>query len=257
LGFGGAPGREDPVPASGSGPRREFGLRLFALDTKTPRVKPAQLAQFLVVGLAALGVYSFARTARDGEMRRVCTPLCGLSPDYAGRNRTVPDFQLPDLGGRTVRFSSLRGKVVILNFWTKTCGPCLQEMPSLAELGKVLKARPEIALVTISIDESADDIRGTLKSVLKTDDPPFVVLVDPESSVVHDLFGTRLFPETWFIDPSGVIRARVDGGRNWDGSVPLDFAESIRDPLACDIEFTHARPVGDLAGLCADVTPQQ
>ena len=222
-------------------------------------MKPAQIAQFVIVAVAALGVYSFARTARDAEMRRVCTPLCGLDPDYAARNRTVPDFELDSLSGGKFRFSSLRGRVVILNFWTKTCGPCLQEMPSLAELGKVVHGRPELALVTISTDEGADDVRGTLKSVLKTDNPPFLVLLDPEASVVHDLFGTKLFPETWFIDPRGVIRARVDGARNWDGSVPLDFAESLRDPLACEISFVRGRPSGELAGLCADVVapPQQ
>jgi thiol-disulfide isomerase/thioredoxin len=220
-------------------------------------VNAAQLAQFVVVGVAALGVYSFARTARDGEARRVCTPLCGLAPDYAARNRIAPDFELPSLTGGSFRLSSLRGKAVILNFWTKTCGPCLEEMPSLAELGKVVQGRSDVSLVTISTDESAEDVRGTLKSVLKTEDPPFVVLVDPDANIVRDKFGTRLYPETWFIDPSGVIRARVDGARNWDGSVPLDFAESLKDPLACGITFTHGRPGGELAGLCTDVAPPQ
>ena len=33
--------------------------------------------------------------------------------------------------------------------------------------------------------------------------------------VVGDSFGTKLYPETWFIDPKGVVRARVDGARSW------------------------------------------
>ena len=62
-------------------------------------MKSAQLAQLLVVAAAAFGVYSFARTARDGEARRVCTSLCALAPNYAGRNRLAPDFELPSLTG--------------------------------------------------------------------------------------------------------------------------------------------------------------
>jgi len=210
-----------------------------------------------MVAIAAFGVYSFARTARDGEMRRVCTPLCALGPNYAARNRSVPDFELESLEGGKVRFSSYRGKVVVLNFWTKNCRPCLEEMPSLAELGKVLAEHKDVALVTISTAEGADDVKGTLQSVLSTDKPPFTVLLDPEGSVVMEKFGTRLYPETWFVDTKGIIRARVDGARNWDSSTALDFAESLADPLACDVSFHRGRPTGELAFLCQDVAPMQ
>lgn len=218
-------------------------------------MKPAQLAQLVVVAIAAVGVYSFARTARDGEMRRVCTPLCAFAPNYAARNRVVPDFELASLKGEKVRFSSYRGKVVILNLWTKNCRPCLEEMPSLAELGKVLADRKDIALVTILTDESAEDIKGTLRSVLQTDDPPFVVLVDSTASVVRDKFGTTLYPETWFIDPNGIIRSRIDGARNWDTALPIEFAETLRDPIACGVSFSRGRPTGEHASICADVNP--
>lgn len=216
-------------------------------------MKPAQLAQLVVVAIAAFGVYSFARTARDGEARRVCTSLCALGPTYAGRNRLAPDFELPSLTGEKVRFSRYRGKVVILNFWTKTCRPCLEEMPSLAELGQVVKTHDDIVLVTISTDDGAEDVRGTLQSVLGTDKPPFEVLIDEDAKVVGDMFGTKLYPETWFIDPKGVIRARVDGARTWDGSIPVGFAESLKDPYACSIGFQRGRPMGENAGLCSEV----
>jgi len=215
------------------------------------------MAQLVMVAIAAFGVYSFARTARDGEMRRVCTPLCALAPNYADRNRSVPDFELESLDGGKVRFSSYRGKVVILNFWTKNCRPCLEEMPSLAELGKVLNERKDIALVTISTDESMDDVKGTLRSVLSTDKPPFTVLLDATGDVVTEKFGTRLYPETWFVDTQGIIRARIDGARNWDSAIALDFAKSLGDPLACDVTFHRGRSTGELAFLCQDVTPMQ
>jgi thiol-disulfide isomerase/thioredoxin len=212
-------------------------------------VKLAQAAQLGFVVVAALAVYGFVSTARDAEGRRACGSVCALKPNYAARNRRVPEFQLDALSGGKVRMSDYRGKVVILNFWTKTCQPCLEEMPSLAELGKLLRTRPDIALVTITTDDSVEDARGTLKSILGGD-PPFAVLVDPDGEVVSGKFGTKLYPETWFIDADGIIRARFDGARDWSQPVVLEMAESLAAPLACEIEFSKAKPLGPMAGLC-------
>jgi hypothetical protein len=41
-------------------------------------------------------------------------------------------------------------------------------------------------------------------------------------------FGTRLFPETWIIDPEGVIRLRIDGRRDWSHPVAIQVIESYR-----------------------------
>jgi thiol-disulfide isomerase/thioredoxin len=204
------------------------------------------------VVIAALAVYSFVATARDAERRRVCTTLCALRPNYAAQNRSMPEFELPALDGRKVRASDYRGKVVILNFWTKTCRPCLEEMPSLAELGKILAERRDVALVTITTDENAEDARGTLRSVLGGA-PPFEVLVDPGGEVVTGKFGTKLFPETWFIDKRGIIRARIDGARDWSGALPVDFAETLSGAASCPIRFTRGRAGGDSAAICDDI----
>jgi peroxiredoxin len=211
----------------------------------------ALLPQLLFIAAAASLVYSFVAAAKDGETRRTCAPLCSLGPDYAGLNRTIPDFELPDLDGKPVKISDFRGRVVILNLWTKTCRPCLEEMPSLADLAKVLERHPEIQLLTITTDESAEDARDTLRSVLGAN-VRLATLVDSQSKVVRELLGTRLFPETWFIDPNGVIRARIDGPRDWRALTPLtlDFAKSIQGPLACEVEFDRRVPQGN---ACQDI----
>ena len=214
----------------------------------------ARLVELTVIACAAAGVYGFVGTARDAETRRSCTSLCALSPAYAARNRLAPDFELPSINGGKVRLSSLRGKVVIVNFWTKTCRPCLEEMPSIADLSKALRAHPNVVLLTVTTDESAADARETMKSVLGGGDPPFEVLVDAESEVVRDKYGTKLFPETWFIDPQGVIRARFDGGRSWASPLTVDLAESLRNPISCEVTFEAGKPRGPMAGLCGDFT---
>ncbi len=210
---------------------------------------------FVIVALAL--VYAFGLTVRDAELRRVCTPSCAMHPTYRADNRLAPDFDIPDINGGRLRLSDYRGKVVILNFWTKSCAPCLQEMPDLSRLAAMLKdeGHDDIVFLTVSQDESPEDIRNTLQSVLGGQ-ANFPVGVDPEGAVIADRYGTKLFPETWFIDPDGVIRARIDGARsNWGTPLVVDFARSFTEPLLCPIRFADGVPQGDDAGLCKDVTP--
>lgn len=201
--------------------------------------------QLAFVALAAVGVYSFVASAKEGETRRLCTPVCALSPDYAGRNRVAPDFELTTIEGQKVRLSDYRGKVVVMNFWSKTCKPCIDEMPSLNDLGSVLRDHEDIVLLTINTDETAQDALATLQAVLQTK-PNFQTLSDPGGEVVTGKFGSKLYPETWFIDPSGTIRARIDGPRDWLQFAPLtiDFARTLMSPLACEVEFDRRQPRG-------------
>ncbi len=178
-----------------------------------------------------------------------------MHPDYAARNRLAPDFELPKLGGGTAKLSSYRGKVVVLNFWTKTCRPCLEEMPAIAALGKALAPHSDMALLTISTDDDLQDARETLKSVLGGAEPPFVVMIDPDSKVVAEKFGTKLYPETWLIDRNGVIRARIDGGREWNAALTLDLARSFDDPIQCGVQYHDRQAQGPFAGICGDLTP--
>jgi peroxiredoxin len=215
----------------------------------TWRVKFAAPLQYGFVVVAAVAVYGFVRTGIDAEQRRLCSPLCALRPSYAAHNRLAPDFELPSLAGPRVRLADFRGRVVILNFWSKHCRPCLEELPSLAELGRSLQGRDDMVLVTISTDQSREDVAATLHGVLGTE-PPFEVLIDVEAQVVTGKFGTRLFPETWFIDPDGIIRARFDGVRNWSEALTVDLAESMLGPSSCQLEFAGGRQVAGPRGLC-------
>lgn len=215
-------------------------------------MKNAHLAQLAFAVVAAVGVYSFLTSARDGERRRLCTPACSLRPNYANTNRTAPDFELPTLDGSTKKLSDYRGKVVILNFWTKTCRPCLEEMPSLADFATVVQANPDMVLLTVTTDETAADARDTLLSVLERE-APFTTFVDAENKFVSERYGTKLYPETWFIDKEGVIRARFDGARDWMNPLHLELAESLAGPVQCDIEFEKQTPSGPHAGICNEV----
>jgi thiol-disulfide isomerase/thioredoxin len=210
-------------------------------------------AQLGFVVVAALFAYGFVSVSKEGETRRVCSAPCFLHPDYMAADRRAPPFTLKDLHGATVSLESFRGKVVVLNFWTKTCGPCLEEMPEIAELAKIVRDRSDVAVVTVSVDDGPDDVKPTLQTVLRGE-PPFAVLFDPESSVVRGKFGTRLFPETWFIDKDGIIRARFDGAREWTNPLVVNFIDELRRGDYCAVKIDGTALGGRAAKLCSEMT---
>ncbi|AKT36278.1 TlpA family protein disulfide reductase [Chondromyces crocatus] len=214
-------------------------------------MKPAKILQLVFILGAAIVIFGFVRAAKIDHRRTSCTALCALKPTYAGQNRIAPDFELPDMNGRKVRLSSLRGKTVFLNFWTKTCAPCLEEMPALADLARVSRHRNDFVVLTVSTDEGPDAVRDALKVALGGE-PPFPVLFDPESAVVADRYGTKLFPETWIIDPEGIIRARFDGPRDWAGALAVDVGATVSRPGSCPVEFFKGAPRGQFATVCED-----
>jgi len=77
--------------------------------------------------------------------------------------------------------------------------------------------------VTISTDAGHDAVASALPAGTR-----MTVLFDPERAIVRGRYGTRLYPETWIIDKRGLIRARVDGARDWSGPLALELIESFR-----------------------------
>lgn len=220
---------------------------------ETPVHLGAAIAQIAFVVVAALFVYGFVAVGKEEETRRVCSTPCFLRPDYMAADRRAPAFSLKDLHGATVTLESLRGKVVVLNFWTKTCGPCLEEMPELAELTKIVRDRPDVVVLAVSIDDGPDDVKDTLQTVLRAE-PPFRVAFDPDSEIVGGKYGTRLFPETWFIDKRGVIRARFDGAREWSSPLVVNYIDELRAGDYCNAKIDGKTLSGMAAGICNEVT---
>lgn len=195
------------------------------------------IAAILTIVIGAPMVYVFSRAMADGQVRAREAPLRAIlgaeaydalaagertELHYMGNDRRAPDFTVRDRNGQPWRLSDHRGKVVILNFWSITCGPCVEEMPTLIELSKMLEGRDDVELVAISVDEGWQDVRHLFPA-----DSELEVLFDPDREVVRGKFGTRLYPETWFIDPEGIIRLRVDGPRDWSSPLVLDLIETF------------------------------
>src|SRR6185369_7256419 len=115
---------------------------------------------------------------------------------------------------------------------------------------RVLKTHKDVVVLTVSTDATKETATSALQTLLRDSNFPFPVLFDPDSTVVRDKYGTTLYPETWIIDPEGVIRARFDGARDWSNAMVLDLIESFERPMACGVEFESGRVSGPEAAIC-------
>ncbi|HMF99283.1 MAG TPA: TlpA disulfide reductase family protein [Vicinamibacterales bacterium] len=68
----------------------------------------------------------------------------------------APTFEARDLDGRSISNASLRGKVVLLNFWATWCPPCRAEIPDLVALQD--KYRDQLQIIGISEDEGGPEV---------------------------------------------------------------------------------------------------
>ena len=134
----------------------------------------------------------------------------------------APDFTLRDLDGQEIRLSSLRGKVVLLNFWATWCPPCREEVPSMVKLNRAMAGRP-FQMLAVSIDEGG---RESVAGYFKESGSTLPALLDTDRSVGR-LYGITGVPETFVIDGKGVILKKVIGPMDWSDPEVLRYLEGL------------------------------
>lgn len=67
----------------------------------------------------------------------------------------VYNFTLPDLSGNSVRMASLRGKVVVMDFWGTGCGPCIKLHPIFDKVVDYFSDNPNVIFLSVSLDEDS------------------------------------------------------------------------------------------------------
>ena len=131
------------------------------------------------------------------------------------RQRVSPrDFSLPlaSAPGETVRLSSLKGKVVFLNFWATWCPPCRVEMPSMEALYNKYKERG-LEILAVNCGESAEEVT----SFMRNNNFTFPTVLDSDNRM-SNIYGIQGIPTSFLIDREGYIVARLVGSIDWNTS---------------------------------------
>ena len=110
----------------------------------------------------------------------------------------APDVQLRYLDGGVQQLSDLRGTPVVLNFWSSTCAPCLQEMPALEQVSTETAGR--VTFVGVDVTDTAQAGSDMVKKTGVT----YRNARDPRSEV-FGVFGGVALPRTVLIDATGTV----------------------------------------------------
>ena len=75
----------------------------------------------------------------------------------------APDFTTRDLNGEPLSLAGLRGKYVLLNFWSTTCGPCIGEIPELQKTYERFKHDDRVVMISLALDSSERKVKAFVK----------------------------------------------------------------------------------------------
>ena len=139
----------------------------------------------------------------------------------AAAPQAAPDFSLPARDGSEVRLSSLKGQVVMINFWASWCGPCRQEMPLLEQLQA--KYEP-LGFTLLGVNVEPDSAAAT--AWLKAVPVSFPILFDTRNAVA-ERFGVQGMPSSVFVDREGRVRHVHRGYQPGDEAQYADVIRSL------------------------------
>jgi len=89
--------------------------------------------------------------------------------------KTIPDFILPDVNGKPLRLSTLRGRIVVIEFWAMFCGPCRAELPVIEKIHREYR-NSNLTILAINADNESP---AKVRSFLRKNNYTFPVLLDP------------------------------------------------------------------------------
>ncbi len=135
-------------------------------------------------------------------------------PDELTGDR-APTFRLVDLQGRQWALADLRGRPVLINFWSTWCGPCKLEHPMLLQAAQ---AYPDVQFLGViyNDEKKAVDVQmrrppyDQLMAALADSGVAYPNLEDPQGRVAID-YGVGGVPESFFIDRDGIVTYKQVG----------------------------------------------
>jgi len=120
---------------------------------------------------------------------------------------TVPEVELTTIQGEKLTLHSLRGKVVLINFWATDCAVCVKEMPQMSETYRKYQARGFDALFVAMPHDRPDHV----VHFARRNQLPFKVALDVQGDITRAFGPIRATPTTFIADRNGRIVKRIVG----------------------------------------------
>lgn len=149
-------------------------------------------------------------------------PASAKSADPPRKGSTAPRFDLPMETGM-LDSDSLRGQVVLVDFWASWCGPCQQSFPWLRDMETKYKDKG-LRVVAVNLDKQHD----LAETFLRKHDAPFTVVFDPAGTSAK-AFRVSGMPSSFLIDRRGtIVYSHVGFAPDKTGKLESMIAEACR-----------------------------
>lgn len=127
--------------------------------------------------------------------------------EYKRRQSTTvgfeaPDFELNQPDGSSFQLSSLRGKVVLIDFWASWCGPCRKENPNVLRVYQAYKNKG-FDIISVSLDKNPED----WKTAIEKDGLIWNHVWDAQGEVAS-IYAVNAIPQTFLLNEKGEIIAK-------------------------------------------------
>jgi thiol-disulfide isomerase/thioredoxin len=142
-----------------------------------------------------------------GESASYHYSLIPVSPPFE-----APPLKLKAMHDELVDLATLRGQVVVVNFWATWCRPCRREMPSLERLYQTVGDKG-VKVLAVDVGEDPETVSPFLESMDPR--PGFPILFDTDSTAVT-AWRIKGMPSTFVVDPEGRIVYMAVGAREFD-----------------------------------------
>jgi cytochrome c biogenesis protein CcmG/thiol:disulfide interchange protein DsbE len=138
-------------------------------------------------------------TREPATNRAVDSPLLGKpAPELAGDSV---------LDGDTFDLRDEEGRWVLVNFFATWCEPCRKEHPELVRFSQDHRVADDARVVSVVFEDQADDVERWFRD----NGGDWPVVDSPDGSIVVD-WSVSGVPESYLVDPSGGVRAKIVGG---------------------------------------------
>ncbi len=131
----------------------------------------------------------------------------------------APNISLPNPDGKVIELKSLRGKVVLLDFWASWCGPCRRENPNVVSIYNKYKDKG-FTVYSVSLDRPG--AVENWKAAIAADNlswPNHVSDLQYWNSAAGRMYGVQSIPRTFLIDKNGMIAGENLRGESLEPAV--------------------------------------
>jgi len=150
-------------------------------------------------------------TTKNNEAVKITTGKKERKLTIFQGNPIPPELILKNLNNKIVDLKTLKGKVVLVNFWASWCPPCVHEMPSMERLQKRFSTKT-FMILGVNMAEDRKTVEHFLNSKVQVS---FPILFDKNGDALKR-WGVFAFPTSYVIGKEGKIRYALFGGVDWE-----------------------------------------